>query len=467
MGRRPPILRAYSSDLVVDNFAGGGGASVGIEQAIGRPVDMAINHSPEAIAMHRANHPETRHFCEDIWQVDPREACAGRPVGLAWFSPDCTHHSRARGGVPRSQNIRGLAWVVIRWAASVRPSVIVVENVEEFRSWGPLDDQGYPVPERAGETYRTWLAQLSALGYQVDVRTLVAADYGTPTIRRRLFMVARLDGQSAWPTPTHGHGRAAPWRPAAEIIDWQLPCPSIFERARPLAPATMRRIAEGMRRYVFECADPFVIPLTHQGGRRGRSVSEPLATVTGAHRGELALVAPTLITRGFGERPGQAPRVPGLDKPLGTVVAQGVKHALVGAWLAKHYGGVVGQPLERPVGTVTSRDHHSLVQAFLVSYYSSGQSNHQDARDPLRTVTSRARFGLVTIHGQPYQVVDIGMRMLQPHELFAAQGFPEDYRIAPEYRGRPLSKTAQISLCGNAVCPPVARAIVAEQLRAP
>lgn len=499
---RPPIIRAsygLPGELVVDNFAGGGGASTGIEAALGRPVDLAINHSPEAIAMHKANHPETKHFCENIWEVDPREACGSRPVGLAWFSPDCTNFSRAKGGKPVSKGIRALAWVVIRWARDVRPRVIVLENVEEFQTWGPLVNDR-PDPERAGETFREWLGQLAGLGYAIEFRSLVAADYGTPTTRKRLFLIARRDGGNAvWPEPTHGKNRPNRWRPASEVIDWSLPCPSIFDRPRPLAEATQRRIAAGIRRFVIEAAEPFIVTLTHQGGERGRSVSAPLPTVTAAHRGELALVSPTLIQTSWGERQGQAPRVPGLHKPLGTVVAGGAKHALVAAFLSKHFGGVVGHGVERPLGTVTARDHHALttawltkfygtatgssceapmptvtagawgghmaeVRAFLVKYYSTG-SQQQDLLGPLHTVTSKARFGLVEIHGEQYVITDIGMRMLQPHELFAAQGFPDDYEIAPEFNGRPLTKTAQIALCGNAVCPQVAEAIVAANTR--
>jgi DNA (cytosine-5)-methyltransferase 1 len=503
---RPPQIRAsygLPGELVVDNFAGGGGASCGIEAALGRPVDIAINHSAEAIAMHRANHPETRHYCEDIWTVDPREACGSRPVGLVWFSPDCTHFSRAKGSVPRRKDIRGLAWVVVKWARQMRPRVLVVENVEEFQTWGPLDDNGYPDPAKAGSTFRLWLNQLVGLGYTVDFRSLVAADYGTPTTRKRLFLVARRDGAGiAWPEPNHGAGRPEVWHPAAEVIDWSLSCPSIFDRARPLAEATLRRIAAGVRRYVLEASQPFIVPITHHGDpNRGRGVDAPLATVTAAHRGEFALVAPTLVTTGYGERDGQEPRVPGLDKPLGTVVAGGQKHALVAALLARHFGGVVGRQLGLPVPTVTAKDHHSLVEvslltkfyktatgadvrepmptvtagaggghlaevrAFLVGYYSNGGGQQQGLFDPLHTVTSKARFGLVTIAGVDYQIADIGMRMLQPHELFAAQGFPDDYEIAPDFNGKPMTKTAQIALCGNAVCPQVAEAIVASNTR--
>ncbi len=481
---RPPLLRTYAlpGELIVDNFAGGGGASTGIEAAIGRPVDLAINHDPLAIAMHRANHPETRHYCENVWAVDPVTACAGRPVGLAWFSPDCTHFSRAKGTQPVKQEIRGLAWVVIRWARAVRPRVICLENVEEFTTWGPLRSDGRPDPGAAGETFRAWLAELSALGYSIEFRSLVAADYGAPTTRKRFYLIARADGAGVvWPSPTHGRGCPFAWRPAAEIIDWSLPCPSIFDRERPLAEATQRRIAEGLRRFVF-CADrPFLIPLTHQGDRRVHALADPMRTITAAHRGEYALVAPSLIQRSWGERPGQRPRCLDILRPLGTTVAGGVKHALVAAFLAKHYGGpnghpAVGHSMDKTIGTVTARDHHALatvqlslpghqraeaVRAFLVKYYGASQGQEQQASLPLHTVTTKARFGLVMVEDTEYEIADIGMRMLQPRELYAAQGFPAEYQIAPLVDGRPLTKTAQIRMAGNSVCPPVAAALVA------
>lgn len=472
---RAPVFRAFTDELVVDSFAGGGGASTGIEAAIGRPVDIAINHDPEAIALHKANHPETRHYLEDIWEVDPATACAGRPVGLAWFSPDCTHFSRAKGTTPIKKEIRGLAWVVVNWAKAVRPRVIVLENVEEFQTWGPLREDGRPDPGAVGETFREWLAQLSALGYSIEFRTLVAADYGTPTTRKRLYLVARRDGAGiAWPDQTHGKGRPAGWRAAAEIIDWALPCPSIFGRRKPLAEATLRRIAEGIRRYVIGAAQPFIMPLTHQGGHRINDITEPLRTVTGAHRGEMALVAPSLIARSWGEREGQRPRALDISRPLSTVVGGGIKHALIAAFITKHYGGIVGHPVQRTLGTVTAQDHHSLttttltragaetVRAFLIKYY--GQGVAQQALEPLHTVTSKARFGLVTVEGQDYEIADIGMRMLAPHELYAAQGFPADYDITPTVNGKPLTKTAQIRCAGNSVCPPVATAIVAANM---
>lgn len=496
-------------ELVVDNFAGGGGATEGIEQAIGRPADIAVNHCPQAIAMHTANHPDTRHFCESIYAVDPREACGGRRVGLAWFSPDCTHFSRAKGGTPRSKEIRGLAWVVVRWARSVRPRIILLENVEEFQTWGPLDDSGQPDKARTGETFREWVGTLTGLGYTVEFRSLIAADYGAPTTRRRLFMVARRDGAALWPGATHGVGTERPWRTASEIIDWSVPCRSIFGRKRPLAPATLRRIAAGIKRYVLEAQRPFVIPVTHPRDARVHGLDEPLRTITAAHRGEFALVtpfvsayygqgtgrradeplatvpagavhhalvAPTLIQTGYGERPGQAPRVPGLGRPLGTLV-NGQKHGLVAAFLSKHFGGpngkqTPGSPLHDPTGTLTTQDHHGLTAAWLMKYQ--GTSTGSELGEPAPTVTAggghlalvraflreHGASSSVELGGERYEIVDIGMRMLEPRELFRAQGFGDHYKIDVEYQGKPLTKEWQIALVGNSVSPPVAKELV-------
>lgn len=468
-------------ELVVDNFAGGGGASTGIEAALGRPVDIAVNHSAEAIAMHEVNHPRTRHYRQDIWEVDPREVCRRRPVGLAWFSPDCRHFSRAKGGKPKSKRVRSLAWVVVRWAAAVRPRVIILENVQEFETWGPLDENDKPIKARSGETFDEWVAQLEFLGYAVEWRALVAADYGTPTTRKRLFLVARCDGEPiVWPEPTHGAGRAQPWLPASGIIDWTLPCPSIFERKRPLADATLRRISAGVMRYVIDTNEPFIVTMRGtspaQIAGSARSMSEPIGTVSagGIHH---ALVAPTLVQTGYGERKGQAPRALDIQAPLGTVVAGGSKHGLVAALLSKHYGGVVGHCVRRPIGTVTAQDHHALttatlsrspgghadrVHALLMKYYGTGSG--QDMRQPLHTVTTKDRFGLVLVRGELWRLEDIGMRMLQPHELFAAQGFPVDYIINFEFNGKPLPKKAQNALVGRSVCPPLAEAMVRAQL---
>lgn len=478
--------------LVVDLFAGGGGASVGIEAALGRSVDVAINHDPIALAVHRANHPGTRHLEADIWEVRPLDATRGRPVDLLWASPDCTHFSIAKGAVPRKQGIRSLAWAVVRWAAAVQPAVIFLENVAEFRTWGPLSHDGRPVKGRMGATFLKWRGKLQRLGYTVDFRVLDASLYGAPTKRRRLFVVARRDGAPIlWPRPTHGAG-LLPVRTAAECIDWTLPCPSIFERARPLADKTLWRIAQGIRRFVIDAAEPFIVNLSHGG--RVEPVDEPLGTITAQPKGgDRALVAPTLMQVGYGEHEGQAARVPGLDKPLGTVVAGGRKHALVAAFLAKHFGGVVGQEAGAPLGTVTSRDHHSLaaatlvklrgechgsdpraplptvsaqgnhiaeVRAFLTAFYSSG-SVGQRADRPLRTVTAKHRLGLVTIEGCDYQIADIGMRMLEPEELARAQfgRFADAFDLSAA-----TTKAAKVRLIGNSVCPEVAEALVRANL---
>ena len=472
---RPPVIRIQHDELVIDNFAGGGGASTGIEAALDRPVDIAINHSPQAIVMHKVNHPETKHYCENIWEVDPKAACGNRKVGLAWFSPDCTHFSRARGGKPCSKEIRCLAWVVLRWARAVKPRVIILENVQEFETWGPLLEDNRPDKSRKGETFRAWLSQLTAFGYTIEFRSLVAADYGSPTIRKRLFLIARRDrGPVIWPEETHGEGRAGDWKSAATIVDWRLGCPSIFTRKRPLADATMRRIALGVQRYVIDSADPFII--SHYGQSVGRSVHSPLPTVTAGGGGHQGLVVPTLVQTSYGERKGQAPRVLDLHKPLTTVVAGGQKHGLIAAFLNRHnagpHGGAVGKSVRAPVCTITARDSQALttaqltrvdqskqVRAFLLKYY--GKSSAQGLDEPLHTTTSKARFGLVTVAGEQYAISDIGMRMLQPHELFAAQGFPSEYIIDPEFNGKPMTKTAQIKLAGNSVCPQVASALVA------
>jgi DNA (cytosine-5)-methyltransferase 1 len=456
---------------VVDLFAGGGGASEGIRQALGVSPWLAINHDEAAIAMHAANHPETLHLTEDLFRVRPQTRRGG--IDLLWASPDCTHHSRAKGGKPRETGRRLLAWVVVEWARAVTPRVICLENVQEFRDWGPLDDAGHPISARKGETFREFMGALQLAGYRVEHRVLCAADYGAPTSRRRLFLVGRRDGEAiVWPEPTHGPGRALPWRAAAECIDWSIPCPSIFDRVRPLAAATQRRIAEGIRRYVLTAARPFLVrtDMTSDGRLRGiGGLGEPLRTVTTA-TGH-ALVAPTLVQTGYGEREGQAPRALDLQTPLGTVVAGGPKHALVAAFLAKHYGGVVGQPLDHSIGTVTAIDHHAVVEAglerqpsdrarqvaaFLCAYYNTGVG--QDLRAPLRTVPTLDRFGLVTVDldGEPYVLADIGMRMLQPRELATAQGFADSYVLTG-------NKREQVARIGNSVCPPVARAVVAAQ----
>lgn len=512
--KRPPVIRAFLGDeIIADSFAGGGGASSGIELALGRSPDVAINHDDEAIAMHAANHPTTRHYTESVWEVDPRAATGGKPVALAWFSPDCKHHSKAKGGKPREQKIRGLAWVAITWAHRVKPRVIALENVEEFRDWGPLHrvgpKAGQPIAARKGETFRAFVRKLERLGYVVEHRLLRACDYGAPTTRRRLFLVARCDGRPiAWPTPTHGP-LAKPYRTAAEVIDWDLPCPSIFDRERPLADKTLARIARGIRKFVLESGRPFIVPQTHgdkhgNADSRTHSIDEPLRTITtlGA---QYHLAVPYLVHRSNGERVGQAPRIYNIAKPLGVVVAQGQKHALCAAFLAKHYGGNEstsgGSAMTRAMDTITAQDHHSLVAAHLVRYNGdrAGAERVADIAEPLGTQDTSRRYALVasflskyqgtstgssmdapvptvtasgehlavvtvTIDGEEYVIVDIGMRMLTPRELFRAQGFADDYRIDPPGPdGKPLTKTAQIRMCGNSVCPPIAAAIVRAQ----
>lgn len=648
---RDQFLLDIQDELIVDNFAGGGGASCGIELALGRHVDHAINHDPEAVAMHAMNHPQTEHHCESVWDVDPVAMTKGRSVGFGWFSPDCKHFSKAKGGKPRDKNIRGLAFILLRWLLLTNMRVFTLENVEEFVTWGPLIETApgefHPDPARKGETFRGFVAMLTTgiaadhsafleacealgldpagelaqrlivgLGCAVEWRELRACDYGAPTIRKRLILIGRRDGKPIiWPEPTHGAPGSAgvlakrlkPWRTAAECIDWTIPCPSIFERSRPLAEATQRRIARGLRRYVIDAADPFIVKVNHgREGFRGQSLAEPIQTITGKHGyglvaphltkfrtgstgadlrtpvptitagpkekpagaphalglimpmltecanastqrsfradeplrtqcaevkgGHFAVAAATLVQTGYGERPGQAPRAPGLDKPLGTVVAGGAKHALVGAFLAKHYGGNYEGPgigLADPASTVTTTDHHALVsaqlvgcggragqsrprdagepmqtitakgdtavvashmvkmygtttgseagapmptvtsggnhigevRAFLVKYYSEGGQD-QDCRDPMHTIPTKDRLGLVTVAGEQYQIADIGMRMLEPHELYAAQGFPSSYVIAPVINGRRLPKHAQVRMCGNSVSPPLAAALV-------
>ncbi len=592
-------------ELFVDNFAGGGGASTGIEMAIGRSVDIAINHDPDAIAMHKANHPASKHYCEDVWQVDPVEACAGNPVALAWFSPDCKHFSRAKGGKPVDKNIRGLAWVAIKWAYTVRPKVLMLENVPEIQTWGPLGKDGKPIKERAGETFMGFILALTGgipawhpayqemcdalsieptsemaqklqkgLGYKVQHRTLKSCDYGAPTTRTRFYLIARCDGRPiVWAEPTHApkdseavkQGLKLPYHTAAECIDWSIPAQRIFERKKPLAENTMRRIARGIQKFVIDNPEPFIVTVNHSGeGFRGQSTDEPLGTITAKNGYGVVtptimcnntnnvgasvetplptvttgnrnyLVAPSIVPIGYGEREGQAPRVNKVDEPLGTVVTSG-KHYLVAptliqyhsetakdevrgqelteplmtqdtsnryalsvAHIMKNYGGGyngAGSAADAPLDTVTAKDHNSLVtahimtmrnnmdgqpideplttiscsgahhaevQAFLVKYFSTGAA--KSVNEPLDTVTTKDRFALVTIHGEEYIITDIKMRMLQPRELFNAQGFPRDYIIDHDADGHPYVKSKQVARCGNAVTPQVPAALVRANL---
>lgn len=460
------------TELIVDSFAGGGGASLGIEMALGRSPDVAINHDAEAIALHAANHPASRHYQEDVWKVDPIEATAGRPVGLMWLSPDCKHFSKAKGGKPVSKRVRGLAWVAVRWAKAVRPRVICLENVEEFQGWGPVLENGKPCPERKGRTFRMFVARLRALGYQVEWRELRACDFGAPTSRRRLFLIARCDGAPiTWPTATHAKmaspmhgGPRLPWRTAAECIDWSIPCPSIFTRARPLAENTLRRIAAGLRRFVIESAQPFIVQIQNaSSGDKPISLGDPMRTLTAHPKGGgFALVA-AFLAKHYSERHSREVMASALSRPIGTVTSVD-HHALVASHLVKLKGtSRDGQPVTEPLHTIQAGGrHYGEVRAFLVAYY----GNEKDGGslfDPMRTVTAKDRLGLVTIEGHDYEIADIGMRMLAPRELYRAQGFPDSYRIDIEFRGKPLTKTAQVRMVGNSVCPPVAAAIVRAQ----
>lgn len=449
-------------ELVVDNFAGGGGASTGIEQAIGRTVDIAINHNPVALAMHETNHPHTKHYCESVWDVDPRKVTKGRPVGLAWFSPDCRHFSKAKGSKPVSPQVRGLAWVVLRWVGTVKPRVIMLENVEEFVTWGPVIKEEtpdgiihMPCPKRKGHTFRSFVNALKRHGYQVEWKELRACDYGAPTSRKRLFLVARCDGQPiVWPAATHGPG-LKPYRTAADIIDWSLPCPSIFERKRPLADATCRRIAEGIRRYVVESGDPFIAPIANFNGRdTTHSIRDPLRTITAWPKGgHFALVQAFLAKHYTG--------VIGTDlrKPLGTVTTVD-HHSLVTSHMVKLRGTNVGHDAREPLHTISAQGtHHGEVRAFLMKYYSEG-GQWQALKEPLHTIPTKDRLGLVMVKGEPYQIVDIGMRMLQPHELFMGQGFPTDYIHTHTFDGTRLTKADQVKMCGNSVSPFPCQALV-------
>ena len=576
-------------ELVADSFAGGGGASTGIRMALGRCPDIAVNHDGDALAMHEVNHPHTLHIREDVWAVDPMASIGHRQVGLLWASPDCKHFSKAKGGKPVSKKIRGLAWVVCKWAAKVKPRVIIMENVEEFRTWGPLiqiDGEWHPDPARKGETFDRFTARLKRHGYVIEHRELRACDYGAPTIRKRLFLIARRDRLPiVWPAPTHGNpkslavqrGKLLPWRTAAECIDWTIPCPSIFERKKPLAEATLRRIARGVMRYVVNADTPFIVPIANYGsGLRVNGIDDPLTTITanpkgGAHavvvptlvgvgaragqsrprgldeptativsKADTAIVtacltkfsenstgqepheplhtvmagAPrhgivtaTLIQTGYGERPGQAPRALDIEQPLGTVVGGGAKHAVVAAFLAQHNtmpnGGIhAGHAASEPVSTISASGaqqqvvtshliklansdtrsggtseaglpparsgentqtaacgHAGEVRAFLVKYYGNDKDG-APLTEPMHTLPTKDRMGLVMVHGEPYQIVDIGMRMLTPRELATAQGFPADYIIDRRPDGTALTKTAQVRMIGNSVCPPVAAALV-------
>jgi DNA (cytosine-5)-methyltransferase 1 len=471
-----------NGELVVDNFAGGGGASTGIEMATGISVDIAINHDPETIRMHKMNHPSTKHYCESVWDVDPATVCNGNPVGLAWFSPDCKHFSKAKGGKPKDKNIRGLAWVALRWAGKVRPRVIMLENVEEFKTWGPLNRSHRPIKDKQGVTFRKFVSQLEALGYHVEHRELVAADYGAPTMRKRFFLIARCDGKPiTWPEPTHGPadsvmvkaGLLKPYLGAYTQLDFTLPCPSIFDTAeeikekygiravRPLAPKTMERIARGLKKFVIDNAEPFIVQVNHSGAKSDycNSMNEPLRVVTAKHG--FGVVSPVLIQY-HSETSEKDVRGQTIEDPIMTVDSSN-RYGLVTSFLSKFYKTGIGQDCREPLHTVTtSAGHFGEVRAFLIKYY--GQGTGQDIKEPLDTITAQDRFGLVTIEGVDYQIVDIGLRMLEPKELYGCQGFPEDYIIDRDYTGKEYPRSEQVKRCGNAVCPPIPAVLVKTNL---
>lgn len=573
-----------TGEIIVDNFAGGGGASTGIEIATGRAVAIAINHDPAAILMHKTNHPYTEHLQASVWDVDPKTVCRGRPVGLAWFSPDCKHFSKAKGAALVDRKIRGLAWITLRWAAEVRPRVIILENVEEFQTWGPVR-KGKPVKKLAGTTFRRFISQLEALGYTVEFRELVAADFGAPTSRKRFYMIARCDGKPiVWPKPTHsktGADGLPKWRCASEIIDWSLPCPSVFaskteimeryglKTVRPLADNTMRRIIRGVDKFTIKSGSPFLVECNHSGAGHVADIKEPHKTITAKHTGGLCepLLAPITVsntgssTGADASRPVHTVRTGGggqmlvtpslmcigqtgggnrirslseptpttvskqeacivapsliqyhteqteyvrgseLSKPINTVTSHD-REAVVAAHIAKYYGGVVGENVGAPLPTVTAIDHNAVCAAHVVKF--KGDNLGHGAREAMQTVTTSAgefavcRAHLAKMHGgdelgywplirdllnefcgytlsddevllleiggAPYYIADIGLRMLSPRELYNAMGFPPDYIIDRDYLGNEYKKSAQVARCGNAVCPPVASALVRANL---
>lgn len=432
--------------LIIDNFAGGGGASTGIESAIGRPIDIAINHDPAAIAMYKANHPGTKVYCENVWEVVPKEATQGQPVALCWFSPDCKHFSKAKGGKPVDKNIRGLAWVAVKWAKEVHPDIIILENVEEFKTWGPLLINGMPDPDKKGETFHLFVRALERQGYKVAYRELIACDYGAPTSRKRFFLIARRDGKPiVWPKPTHGdpegievrYGLLNPWRTAAEIVDWSDLGKSIFGRKNPLKDKTMQRIANGIQKFILDNKKPYIVPENKAAAFLIQYHSE---TAKSEVRGQ------------------------SLHEPIMTIDSN-PRYGLVSAFITKFYKTGIGQMVDVPLHTVTtSPGHFGIVSAFMIKYY--GNSTVCDVRLPIDTLTTKDRFGLVTVEmdGVTYAISDIFLRMLKPRETFNGQGFPEDYIIDRDADGKPYPAKEQTAKCGNAVPPPFAEALVRANL---
>lgn len=551
MGRKnckPNAQTSILDEIIVDNFAGGGGASTGIELAAGRPVNIAINHDAAAILLHKTNHPYTEHIQASVWDVDPEEVCAGRPVGLAWFSPDCKHFSKAKGAALVDRNIRGLAWIVLRWAGTVRPRVIILENVEEFQTWGPVR-KGKPVKSKSGQTFRKWLSQLKALGYEVEYRELVAADYGAPTTRKRFVLIARCDGQPIrWPERTHAprdseevkSGKCKPWRSAAEIIDWTVPMYSIFaskqeikekygvNAVRPLADNTLRRIIRGVDKFTIKSEKPFIVECNHSGAGHISDIDTPVSTIT--QKCTMGLCGPilapvtlpntcnsvgspadqpvhTITTAGnqilatanliqYHTEQSEDVRANGLDTSLPTVDASN-RYGLTAAHLVEFYGNGQAIEPEEPMHTVTSHDREALIVTHIVKFKGPDIGQSPDA--PLQTVTAINPFALASVKTVKYApgtdlgywpqirellnkycgyalaadeilllwirgvwscICDISMRMLTPRELYNAMGFPPDYIIERDYTGKPYPKSQQVARCGNAVCPPMASAVV-------
>lgn len=471
-------------EIIVDNFAGGGGASTGMELATGRPVTIAINHDPAAILMHKTNHPYTRHLQASVWDVDPVKVCEGRSVGLAWFSPDCKHFSKAKGAALVDRNIRGLAWIVLRWAGTVRPRVIILENVEEFQTWGPVR-KGKPVRRLAGTTFERWKSQLEALGYAVEHRELVAADYGAPTTRKRLVLVARCDGRPiVWPERTHAPmdsaevqaGKLLPWRSAAEIIDWSLPMYSIFaskaeikERygvnvIRPLAENTLRRIIRGVDKFTIRSGKPFLVECNHSGSGHISSAEQPVKTVT--QKCTMGVCAASLIQ--YHTEQAERVRANGLEEPMPTVDASN-RYALTAAHLTEYYGNAQPVDLRKPMRTATSHDREALTAVHVALYRPGAEVGHWPQ---VRALLNRwcgyelaeDEIILLEIDRRLWYIADIALRMLAPKELYAAMGFPPDYIIDRDYTGRAYPKTQQVARCGNAVCPQMAAAVVRANL---
>lgn len=427
-------------EIIVDNFAGGGGASTGIELACGRPVTIAINHDPDAIMMHKTNHPFTVHMQASVWDVDPYKVCAGRKVGLAWFSPDCKHFSKAKGGQPVSKNIRGLAWIVLRWAGKVRPRVIILENVEEFQTWGPVR-KGKPVKKLSGQTFRKWVGQLKALGYDVQWRELVAADYGAPTTRKRFFLIARCDGKDiVWPEPTHAPadseevkaGTKKPWRSAAEIIDWNLPTPSIFASRekikaqygitaqRPLKPNTLRRVARGIDKFVIRSPRPFLVNVNHGEGDRIKDLDGPLQTVTAKHGfGAVSpVMAPALIQ--YHTEQSEKVRGQAVTEPVMTIDASN-RYGLAACTLTKYYGNDQhGQDVQEPLHTITSKDREGVTVASLAKFY--GGVTGTEISRPLPTVTAVDHNAIQTAHMIKLKGDNLGEPVQEPVPTITAGG---------------------------------------------